>query len=147
MQKWAPLALLLALFFSALSCAGRLVRQPYVENLNEAFLEEVYVAKKDISVGFAEQTDVLFKKGTHLKLHLEGRAEWLKLRAYTAETAREQARPLTIVYIFGDDLPASSAVAAETDSGVQEYLALKQLMEAIRENLTLADKKTGPGSR
>ena len=129
------------------SCSGQLVRRHLVEELNEGYAKDTFRARQDISVLHGIQKEVLFPKGTQLRVWLEGRADWLKLRAYRAETPREQARGAAIIYIFVEDLPPENGVAAENHGAIREYLALKRLVEGLADNLEPLDQKAPPKRR
>ena len=124
-----------------------MVRRQLVDSLNAGYAREVYRARQDIGVAAGQQKEVLFPKGTKLRVWLEGRADWIKLRAYRAETPREQARGAAILYIFLEDLPPENGVAAEPGGAIREYLALKRLVEGVAENLEPMDQKEPPKRR
>lgn len=145
--RFVKFATILCVGAVLLGCTGQLVRRPVVEELNRGYAGTVFQARRDITITEGPQPDVLFTKGTKLRVWLEGRADWVKLRAYRAETPREQARAAVILYIFVEDLPPESSVAAETAAGIREYLALKLLVERIAENLAALDQKEAPKRR
>ncbi len=129
------------------ACGGHLVRRTIVDDLNLSFSGRVYQARRDLEIQSGPEKEVVFPKGTRLRIWLEGRPEWVKLRAYKAEVPREQARGAPIVYIFLEDLTPEAEVAAESEGAVREYLALKRLMNGMADNLQAADQKEAPKRR
>ncbi len=115
-RAWSGALFLSVLFTVVLpglfGCANPMVRKAKLEQVRKSFQERTWTARADLRASYYGDTQptagapVLFKKGTRLKLWLVSKADWLKLKAYPAESDREQARGRTIIYIFADDIRA-----------------------------------------
>ena len=55
---------------------------------------------------------VLFTKGSRIKLWVESSSEWIRVKAYLASERREQARGLTIIYLFEEDIKKDEKIVS-----------------------------------
>ena len=88
-------------------CSSGLLREEAVEGFNEKLAKKQYVARKNIYVTFADKTrhkEIIFSKGTKLRIVVEQSEDWLKVRAFSTHENEEQTRGKVIFFTTRDFL-------------------------------------------
>jgi type II secretion system-associated lipoprotein len=98
-----------ALCLLTAACAPALLRETDVQDLNEIYRDRVFVTKADIQPTFSsqendEEPEVIFQKGTRVKIQVESADDWIRVRATPVEEKREHNPGKVIIYIFRDFL-------------------------------------------
>lgn len=106
----------------ALSCAGSLLREQQVQDLNDDYRDRVFVAAQDIkpvfsTIGSDEEPEVIYPRGTKLKIWVESDEGWIRVRGTPVEEKREHNPGKVIMYIFREFL----AEDGETEEVQDEY--------------------------
>ena len=100
--------LLCLVFILALSeCSSFLLKEEAVLSFNEKFSKKSFIVQKDIYPDFAQRdkrNNLLFKKGTELKIELEQNPDWIKLRGFSLKENEEQRNGKIIIFIARDFL-------------------------------------------
>ncbi len=104
------------------ACAPALLRQPDVQNLNNQYGNQIFVATKDIEAGFStpenpEKPEILFARGARVRLRVESQGDWLRVRAIPADQDREHNPGQVVIYVFRDFLEEDE----EPDEVVDRY--------------------------
>lgn len=86
-------------------CSTGVITDDAVVRWNKALKNENWVAKENIYKPFAnEKEEPIIRKNQKLRLWLENKEEWLKVKFYQSDENREQARGQTAIFISKDDL-------------------------------------------
>ena len=98
----------LILCWSLFVCGSPFIKGADIETINKEWSEREFTARENIHSPFDSNLglsqEVIFEKGTRLKVWLESAEDWVRVKAYPATERREQTRGRTIIYIFKDDL-------------------------------------------
>ena len=91
-------------------CSSGLLREETVESFNEKLAKKQFVARKNIYVSFADKTrhkEIIFSKGTKLRIVVEQSEDWLKIRAFSTHENEEQSRGKVILFTARDFLSSA----------------------------------------
>ena len=103
-NKKAIVAIVFVLLF-LVRCSTGVVTNEAVVRWNKALKNENWIAKENIYKPFAnEKEEPVIRKNQKLRLWLENKEEWLKVKFYLSDENREQARGQTIIFISKLDL-------------------------------------------
>lgn len=137
-RRTAVIALIpvLLLFFAAIGCVSPLLREADVTSLNDTYRDRVFVTNSDIQATFSTtasdaEPEVIFSRGTRVKIWVESDEDWIRVRATPIEEKREHNPGKVIIYIFRDFLEEDG----ETEA-VQERYPAARLETEIAEILT-----------
>lgn len=119
-----------------LACVSPLLRQADVRDLNDNYRERVFVTSQDIQATFSTtagdaEPDVIFPRGTKVKIWVESDEDWIRVRATPVEEKREHNPGKVIIYIFRDFLKEDG----ESEE-VQDRYPVSRLEARIAEILT-----------
>lgn len=135
-----PIALIL---LTLLGCSSALVKKEKIKKLNDQFKESAWLARVDITAPAGEERpEIIFKKGKKLKIWINVRSEWIRVKAYPATQKREHAYGKTIIYFFADELEDEIELARKSNIAIdeEEYI-LKKLKTKMDELLKPTGKK------
>ena len=103
-MKYKKIVLVFILFFFA-RCSTGIVTDETVVKWNKALKNENWVAKENIYKPFSNEKEYpIIKKNQKLRLWLENKEEWVKIKFCQLDENREQARGSTIIFISKTDL-------------------------------------------
>lgn len=123
----------IVLVFLLQNCASGPMDRKQTARLNDEFENQVWVTRMDLRVPLAtNEGEIVFKKGSRLKIWIVSRGDWVKIKAYPAAENREQARGKTIIFLFDDSMQRELARRRKVNPQASEQkLVLDTVMGRI----------------
>jgi type II secretion system-associated lipoprotein len=86
----------------------RIITKEELKNKNRELSSYIFTAKADIYPHFIENVESnpekLLKKGDKVTLDIELSGSWIRVKAFTDKSKRQQAVGKTVIYIFKQDI-------------------------------------------
>ena len=129
-MKKIIIPLLCLLIIINVACVEKIIKKEDLVLKNNELSEYIFTAKADIYPHFIKniesEPEKLLKRGDKVKLNIEVSHDWVKVKAYSEKSNRQQAVGKTVIYIFKKD------ISEEESTG---ELKIEQTLEKYIENM------------
>ncbi len=129
LKKTLPMAVLL---LAAMACSGDLLRREDYNAIVNDYGDREYTLRENIFAPFSEeshgQREVIFKRGERVRIAIESKPDWVRVRAIPAGENQEQNPGRVILYLVRDLLPPEGDAE---DGDIPDHISREQMQAEL----------------